>query len=486
MDLISLYPTWYEPMVGSGWVIALIATFHVLASHTSVGAAMLFAYLSHKAYREDREDLLDFIKKYGLFLLVFTYVAGSITGPGIWYSTTVASPNGIGALIHSFVWKWATEWVFFVIEVVGVYMIVYLVGKVDKRTHMKITVIFGIASLATLLVIVGILSFMMMPGKEVWFEEGGYLNGFYGTNTFIQTFMRMAFMFTMTAVVGGIVVAGIKDPAFKKEMARKLGWLGIISTVIGALLFQWYLTSVPDQALLVMENRLPEYFGPSIMIVLGGTLAYFIITMLNPKLVIESFAGVMAIIILVAGLWPEETARESMRKPYVAGQYVYSNQVIGRDVPGMDIKSQLPTLERVGLLKAHPFTPEHLQSVNDGNMIQTGEFITMVYCSNCHSPSESGIRPLHRYFPEGIDQARMEKFVKGVLTTGNIAYMPKMPMLDSEIKAISAYLVMNNDNDGDPAVIKAAIQQEVDARNRLAKNADIDNVASLEIVQETK
>ena len=172
--------------------------------------------------------------------------------------------------------------------------------------------------------------------------------------------------------------------------------------------------------------------------------------------------------------------------PYVAGQYVYLDKVIGRDVPGMDIKSQLPTLERVGLLKAHPFTPEHLQSVNDGNMIQTGEFITMVYCSNCHSPSESGIRPLHRYFPEGIDQARMEKFVKGVLTTGNIAYMPKMPMLDSEIKAISAYLVMNNDNDGDPAVIKAAIQQEVDARNRLAKNADIDNVASLEIVQETK
>ncbi|WP_130537005.1 cytochrome c [Thiomicrorhabdus indica] len=484
MDLISLYPTWYEPTVGSGWVVALIATFHVLASHTSVGAAMLFAYLSHKAYREDRDDLLDFVKKYGLFLMVFTYVAGSITGPGIWYSTTVASPNGIGALIHSFVWKWATEWVFFVIEVVGVYMLVYLVGKVDKRTHMKIAVIFGISSLATMVIIIGILSFMMMPGKEQWFAEGGYLNGFYGTNTFIQMGMRIAFMFTMTAVVGGIVIAGIKDPAFKKEMARKLGWLGIIATIAGASFFQMYLASVPDQALLVMENRLPDYFGPSIMIVLAGTLAYFIITMLRPQMIVQGFAGAMTIIILVAGLWPEETARESMRKPWVAGQYVYSNQVIGKDVPGMDIQSQLPIIEKVGILKAHPFTPDHLKEVNAGNKIQAGEFIAMTYCSNCHSPSETGIRPLHRYFPEGTSQARMEQYVKGVLTTGNIAYMPKMPMLDSEAEALAAFLVMNND--GGQAAVSAAIDIEIEQRNRaLAEKDAEDKIAALD-VQETK
>lgn len=483
MDLISLYPTWYEPVVGSGWVVALIATFHVLASHTSVGAALLFAYLSHKAYKEDREDLLDFIKKYGLFLLVFTYVAGSITGPGIWYSTTVASPNGIGALIHSFVWKWATEWVFFVIEVVGVYMIVYLVGKVDKRTHMKISLIFGIASLATMVIIVGILSFMMMPGKEVWFEEGGYLNGFYGTNTFVQLGMRMAFMFTMTAVVGGIIISGIKDAAFKKEMARKLGWLGIIATLTGAAMFQWYLSSVPNQAILVMENRLPDYFETSIMAVLAGTLAYFIITMLRPQVLVQALAGGMTVIILVAGLWPEETARESMRKPWVAGQYVYSNQVIGRDVPGMNIESQLPTIEKVGILKAHPFTPEHLREVNDGNRIQAGEFIAMTYCSNCHSPSKTGIRPLYRYFSDNVTQAHMEDYVRGVLTTGNIAYMPKMPMLESEVEALSAFLVMNK-NEGQEAVT-VAIQQEIQNRNRaLAADKARDQVAGLTMQQE--
>ena len=462
MEFISLFPTWFEPTVGSGWVVGFIATFHVLASHTSVGAALLFAYLSYRAYKEDNDDYLDFVKKYGLFLLVFTYVAGSLTGVGIWYSTTVASPNGIGALIHSFVWKWATEWVFFVIEVVGIYMIVYLVGKVDKKTHMKISVIFGIASFATMVIIIGILSFMMVPGKETWFEEGGYLLGFYGDNTFVQLGMRMTFMMTMTAIVGGIVVAGIKNPEFKKEMARKLGWLGIIATLIGAALFQLYLKTVPDYALLVMENRLPDYFGPSIAIVLAMTLAYFIVTMWKPRLLVTGFAGSMAVILLVAGLWPEETARESMRKPWVAGQYVYSNQVIGRDVPGMGIESQLPHLEEHGILKSHPMTPAHLREVNDGNIIQAGEFITMTYCSNCHSPSETGIRPLHRYFPEGVTQEVMERYIRGAIVPGHIAYMPKMPMIESEVKALSAYLIMNNE--GGQAATQVAIEQEIAER----------------------
>src|SRR5690606_38782777 len=140
-----------------------------------------FAYLATQAYRRNQPELLDFIKKYGLFLLIFSYVLGSITGPGIWYSTTVASPRGISALIHSFVWKWATEWVFFVIEVVGVYMIIFLVSKVDRATHLRISIIFGLASYGTLLIIIGILSFMMWPGKPEWFIEGGYLNGFYGS-----------------------------------------------------------------------------------------------------------------------------------------------------------------------------------------------------------------------------------------------------------------------------------------------------------------
>lgn len=211
---------------------------HVLFSHTAVGAAIFFAGLAVYANRTGKLEYLEFIRRYGLFLLVFSYVLGSITGPGIWYSTTVASPRGISALIHSFVWKWATEWVFFVIEVVGVYMLTYLATRLDAKTCLRIAVIFGLTSYTTMLVIVGILSFVMWPGQERWFTEGGYLNGFYGPNTFAQLGLRTAFMFTMTAVVGGIVAARFDDAAFKKAVLARLAWLGLASTAAGAAMLQ--------------------------------------------------------------------------------------------------------------------------------------------------------------------------------------------------------------------------------------------------------
>ncbi len=301
MDMIGLYPTWFEQAVGSGWIVGFIATIHVLFSHTSVGAAIFFAFLAYYAYRNKRPDLLEFIRRYGLFLLVFSYVLGSITGPGIWYSTTVASPRGISALIHSFVWMWATEWVFFGIEVVGVYMLVYLAGKLDGRTYLKLSIIFGLTSYTTMLVIVGILSFMMWPGKAEWFETGGVLNAFYGPNTFAQLAMRTAFMFTMTAVVG-IVAARFQDPAFKKDVARRLAWLGLASTAAGSATFLWYLQTLPETAELVLQNRLPGWFKPGVLSILAAIFAYFAMTLARPQTLVAAGAAAMTLGVLVFGL----------------------------------------------------------------------------------------------------------------------------------------------------------------------------------------
>lgn len=440
MDYVGLYPVWYEPGIGSGWIVGLIATVHVLFSHTAVGAALFFAYLAHTAYRRDQPELLDFIKRYGLFLLVFSYVLGSITGPGIWYSTTVASPRGISALIHSFVWKWATEWVFFVIEVVGVYMIIYLVGKVDRATHLRISVIFGLASYGTMLIIIGILSFMMWPGKPEWFTEGGYLNGFYGANTFAQLALRTAFMFTMTAVVGGIVAGAIKDPAFKREITRKLALLGMASTVIGGLLFQWYMATLPETAEVIAQNRLPEWFSLSLVVALSVIFAWFAATWLRPGLLTPALASAMTLVVLVFGLWPEETARESLRKPYVAGQYVYSNQVIARDVPGLGIRSEIPLLERQGFQHSQVFVPQRLKTVTAENAAEVGHSLALTTCSNCHSLSDTGMRPLAGYFGGNRDVAEIQVYLQGALGTGNTLYMPHIPLNDAEAFALASFI----------------------------------------------
>lgn len=445
MEYLGLFPTWYEAGVGSGWVVGIIATIHVLFSHTAVGAALFFTYLATVAYRDDRPELLSYIKRYGLFLLVFSYVLGSITGPGIWYSTTVASPRGISALIHNFVWGWSAEWVFFVIEVVGVYSLVYLVDKIDRKTYLKIAWIFGGASLTTMLIIVGILSFMMWPGTEAYATEGGYLSGYYGANQFAQLFMRIAFMFTMTAVVGGIVVSGMATDALRREMARKLAVLGIVSAIAGFAMLNWYMSTLPPYAETMVHTRLPERFAPSMAITLAVIGGYFLLTMIQPRVLVPAFAGTMTVVILVFGLWPEETARESMRKPYVAGQYVYSNQVIAADVPGMGITSELPQLEAHGLLATHAFLPDELREVTPENAAQVGEAIALSMCSNCHSLSETGMRPIRDYYGDVTDVAAIRDYSKASMATGATMYMPAIPLKDIEWEALAVFLASLED-----------------------------------------
>lgn len=439
MEMLGMYPTWYEPVLGSGWVLAVIAVLHVLASHTSVGAALVFAWLATVAYRRQRPELLEYVRRYGVLLLVFSYVLGSITGPGIWFSATVASPRGISALIHSYVWIWATEWVFFVGEVVGIYALVYLANKVDQKTHLNLVRYFAIASWATMLIIVGILSFMMWPGQADWYTEGGTLKSFYGPYTLAQVVTRTGFMLMCAAVVGGIVASRITDEAFRKEMIRKLAVLGIAGAVGGFLGLQWTLTTLPEEALTVMALRLPAWFVPSMWAVLLGCIGYFVVTWAMPRILTPWLAVGTATAVMVFGIWPNETARESMRKPWIAGQYMYSNQVIGRDVPALGVRSELPHLEARGMLASHPFVPEGLRQVTAVNKQEAGRALALIYCSNCHNLGDTGIRPMKRMIA-GMDEDGLNGFIASALSTGAMPHMPRMPMSESEISALAHYL----------------------------------------------
>ncbi|MCS6785860.1 MAG: cytochrome c [Thiobacillaceae bacterium] len=440
MEFLGMYPTWHDTLLGSGWVLGIIAVVHVLASHVSVGAALVFAWLATAAYRRRRPELLEYVRRYGVLLLVFSYVVGSITGPGIWYSATVASPRGISALIHSYVWIWATEWVFFVGEVVGIYALVYLANKVDQKTHLKLTLFFAIASWCTMLIIVGILSFMMWPGQPEWFTQGGTLNGFYGPYTFGQIITRTAFMLVAAAVVGGIVASRIDDTAFRQEMTRKLAVLGIVAAVVGFFAFQWTLTTLPEHARTVMAALLPDWFVPSLWAVLIVTVAYFALTWALPRVLTPWLSVGMAAVLLVFGIWPEETARESMRKPWVAGQYVYSNQVIGRDVPALRIRSEVPMLEQRGMLASHPFIPANLRRVTEENTSQAGYALYLAYCSNCHNLGKTGIRPFGKKLAD-MDEEGLYGYLTGALASGSLPYMPHMPLKEDEARALARFLI---------------------------------------------
>jgi hypothetical protein len=241
-----------------------------------------------------------------------------------------------------------------------------------------------------------------------------------------------------------VVAGAIKDAAFKKEITRKLALLGMVSTVVGGLLLQWYMNTLPESAQVIAENRLPEWFAMSLIATLGGIFAWFAATWLQPRLLTPSIAMGMTVAVLVFGLWPEEVARESLRKPYVAGQYVYSNQVIARDVPGLGIASEIPVIERQGFLPSQVFVPDHLRQVTAHNAVEAGRSLALTTCSNCHSLSPTGMRPLVNYFGGNTDVAMVKIYLQGALGTGNTIYMPHIPLNDAEAYALARFIVSLN------------------------------------------
>jgi cytochrome c553 len=148
----------------------------------------------------------------------------------------------------------------------------------------------------------------------------------------------------------------------------------------------------------------------------------------------------MIFVILIAGLWPGEKLRETMRKPWVAGQYMYSNNMIGRDVPGKKIKSEIPLLEQKGLLKTNPWIPERLKNITAENKLEVGKLLVRISCSNCHSLEKTGkYRPLIP-LAGPMGEEGIKNYMKTVIGTGSSPYMPKIALPDEEYDAMASYI----------------------------------------------
>lgn len=461
MDMLGLYPTFYVPQIGSAWVMGIIGVIHVVASHTSVGAALLFAILETVAYKQNRPQILDFIKRYGMFLLVFSYIIGSITGPGIWYAITVASPRGVGGLIHNFVWVWAAEWVYFTVEVIGVYALVYLLGKIDPRSHLKLTWSFALASWATMLLIVGILSFMMWPGSEAWYTTGSTNDAFYNLNFFAHLGIRTGSMLVMATVVGLLVLSRQADPDLRQRVARILAPIGLAGGFLSVLMFMWYLQTLPHNAQLMLTVNLIPVYMKGMIAVFAATTVYLIWAWVKPLHIRTWVAVPLFLFIAVYGVWPEERIRESMRKPFVVGQYVYSNQIIARDVPGKGITAEVDRVGEHGLLKLNPFVPERLRTITPENQLEAGQLLAKMACANCHALEKGApLRSLPDKFGGSTDQDLIAAFIRGPLANGTIAYMPRLVLPEHEVEALAAFIAHQNKPQLATVAVKTAPPKE--------------------------
>ena len=435
-----MYPVWQLPVIGSALVIAFIASFHILPSHLATSAFWFNVYVENKAYKENRPELLEFIKKYVLTILIFSFVFGSLSGVGIWYSITVSNPRGISALIHNYVWGWATEWVFFVIEVVAIYVYYYSFGKIDKKTHLTIGLIYAISVWISMIIITGIIAFMLSPGK--WLKTGGFFDGFFNPTYVPQLLMRTSFMFAVAALYAIVVAATLKNKEVKSFIIRKASLWGIAGTLAGSASFVWYYKALPKAAEEISEMTplIPKILPHIVLGSLVVLMLWFVFSLIKPNWA-KLAPGIVAIFILLTAIFSAESMRERIRKPYVIDQYMYSNQIIANDMSAKHVKSDLTAIDAQGILHYSYFVPAGLRDINDGNMLEAGKVIAQIECSACHTLQADGwLRPLPAMVKKaGLSTVDDAQALIGFLNA--FPYMPQFAGTDMEKKALAVYLV---------------------------------------------
>jgi cytochrome d ubiquinol oxidase subunit I len=451
------YPFWEVPFIGSGWVIGMIAIFHVMISQFAVGGGLWLPVAERKALREHRDDWKAQIKRHSRFFLILTAVFGTVSGVGIWFAIGLAQPEATSTLIHNFVFGWAMEWVFFMVELTTVAVYYYTWDRIPDELHLKVGWLYAGASAATLIIINGILTFMLTPGNT-WLGVAGtgreaskFWNAFFNPTYWPSLAMRSLVCVSLAAIwalITGSRIDGEKQPEFKASYLRwTTGWL-VPSFLLMPLAMIWYIAMVPQTQRALLTLGISTIGSGTfsqvtrialIMIITSATIiaVTYYLAYRNP----QDFTLTHACAILMIGLMATgsgEYAREMLRKPYVIGRHMYSN---GMRVSHVSDANQNGYLTQTLWLNQN--TSEHWAR---------GEAMYRGQCGSCHTLT--GYRGL-----DNLLAGRDRESVGNILTMlheykPDMAYRRFMPPLTGtpdEIQALGDYLYAQETAGAKPA-----------------------------------
>src|ERR1035438_4805534 len=429
------YPFWDIPYLGSGWVIGLIAIFHVMISQFAVGGGLYLPLAERKAQRMTdsamRSAWLAQLVGYSKFFLILTGVFGTVSGVGIWFAIGLTHPEATSTLIHNFVFGWAIEWVFFLVELATAAVYYYTWNRIDEKLHLTVGWVYAGASVCTLIIINGVLSFMLTPG-DTWLAVAGtgqeaskFWNAFFNPTYWPSLFLRCCVCASLAgvwALISASRIDGDKQPALKTSLVKwSVKWL-VPTFVAMPFLMIWYYMMVPasQQALLTLgiDTINAGTFSTVtrmalVIIVTSATIvgvAYYLAYRNPVDFNLSHAIAVLLLALMATGAG--EYSREMLRKPYVIGRWMYS---YGVRVPYVD------RINREGYL-AHsnwvwqgpPMALDKL--VPAGYAVESdpdysysrGEAIFRGECGSCHTLS--GYRPLKDLLA-GRDRANIGSFI---------------------------------------------------------------------------
>ncbi|MFZ1087010.1 MAG: hypothetical protein WAN35_18760, partial [Terracidiphilus sp.] len=304
-------------------------------------------------------------------------------------------------------------------------------GRIDPKLHLTVGWVYSVASVCTLVIINGILTFMLTPG-DTWISVAGtgheaskfwyaFFNPTYWPSLFLRSCVCCA-LAGVWALITASRIDGDKQPELKTSLVKwSVKWL-VPSFVATPFILIWYLYMVPasQQALLrlgidtIGSGTFSIITRIALLIIITSAtiigVAYFLAYRNPIDFKLSHALAVLMLALIATG--SGEYAREMLRKPYVIGRWMYSNGVRVPYVARINQEGYLARSMWVwgdnNCIFAYLQSPQDTSVPTCTTSYSRGEAIFRGECGSCHTLA--GYRPLKSLLA-GRDRANIGNFI---------------------------------------------------------------------------
>jgi mono/diheme cytochrome c family protein len=409
-------------------LIAIVSVVHVLVSHYAVGGGLFLAVETSHAYRSGNTAYLAYLRGHARFFVLLTVVFGAISGVGIWWTIGLASPLATGTLIRIFVFGWATEYVFFILEIVSAFIFYYYWGRLSPRIHMAIVWIYGLSAWISLVLITAITAFMLDPGN--WPKDHNFWSGMLNLQTLPQIVARTGGALLLSSLYvylhAAVTVRDTSLNALLESRSTRPALLGSLLIMAGGIAWYYFLPASAQAALYAAG-----VLNVLMVLIFAVTAAVFVLLFLgpyrNPGWIRSPGFAASLLLLGIAAFSTGEFIREAVRKPYIIYNQVLGNQVMQDEVARLRtggyleggiwtkalVKKRYPQVLRDGRID-----PQLLLTLPQKDQAALGGVIFQYHCNDCHAiqqgysaagPLLQGWSPemIRSFLPE-LDRTRFE------------------------------------------------------------------------------
>jgi mono/diheme cytochrome c family protein len=450
MDSFPYYPiNDFGPLM-KGIGIGALGILHVFLAQFGIGGGLLIFYFQWLG-QTGREPLArQFIDGFFKFVVLISFVLGAVTGVGMWFMTIQASARTIGAMVDVFHWLWATEWLFFSLEIVAGYCFYRYGPRLDDRSRMTLIALYAVASWFSLFWINGILSWQLTPGRFI--ETHAMWDGFFNPSFFPSVIFRTITSMAIAAL-GACVVINLIPDLDREQRTRLIHRAAhFLAPALGmpALGIWYFLVIPPDSRAWALGGNVPMMMFFVLAIVCSTIISsYAVFGLLRLKLYINAATSLLLVSLALLATGFAEFVREGVRKPYTVRGYLYSNSFT---------QAELDYFRQNGCTTDDPYPLRNADSYPSPQVAQ-GAHVFRNLCSVCHTPdAANGLTHLTGGWSD--DQLRMNI----AMLQRTKPFMPPFAGNAQELESLVQWLQWQND--GRPAAWEETRDPQVITRTQ--------------------